>query len=113
MRDGGTAPRPHVSARALYDMRRWRDANAPGDYFGEPAWDLLLELQIAREKGAGTRREALIGGVGDPDGRRAALERLIADGLVEAEPDGDGFVLAARGEEFMDLLLGAAGAERD
>lgn len=59
-RDDSLAPRPYVSARPLHDMRRWRDANARR-LFRRAAWDLLLELQIARENGQGMRREALIG----------------------------------------------------
>lgn len=46
---------PSLSARALalYRARRARTASfdGHGDLFGEPAWDILLDLFIAREAG--------------------------------------------------------------
>lgn len=45
--------RPEAVARLLYDQRRLR-AEAFGDYadlFTEPAWDLLLDVFIARSEG--------------------------------------------------------------
>jgi DNA-binding MarR family transcriptional regulator len=46
---------PSLSARALalYRSRRARAAsfNGHGNLFGEPAWDILLDLFIAREAG--------------------------------------------------------------
>jgi hypothetical protein len=35
-------------ARRLYRMRRMRDAQFGAELFGEPAWDLLLDLYITR-----------------------------------------------------------------
>ena len=45
--------RSHARAWAerLYAERRRRDQRFPDGLFGEPAWDLLLALLIAREKG--------------------------------------------------------------
>lgn len=34
-------------ARRLYRLRRMRDAQFGAELFGEPAWDLLLDLYIA------------------------------------------------------------------
>jgi DNA-binding MarR family transcriptional regulator len=48
-------PRPSresaTLARALYRERRERDRFLPGDYFSDPAWDILLELYASREEG--------------------------------------------------------------
>ena len=38
-------------ARTLYAERRRRDRTFPVDIFGEPSWDILLDLFVAREKG--------------------------------------------------------------
>lgn len=38
-------------AERLYDERRRRDEYFPQGLFGEPAWDMLLALFIAREEG--------------------------------------------------------------
>ncbi|HEX5185134.1 MAG TPA: MarR family transcriptional regulator [Allosphingosinicella sp.] len=40
-----------AAARRLYDFRRRRDSLFPAYLFGEPVWDLLLELHIARHEG--------------------------------------------------------------
>lgn len=49
------APRSEaiVRARAHLDARRARARFLPIDLFGEPAWDLLLDLFIAGEEGKG------------------------------------------------------------
>jgi DNA-binding MarR family transcriptional regulator len=39
--------RANQAAQRLYKMRRRRERTLPG-YFGEPAWDILLDLMIAR-----------------------------------------------------------------
>jgi DNA-binding MarR family transcriptional regulator len=77
--------RTHARAWAerLYAERRRRDAMFPRGLFGEPAWDLLLALFIAREKGTNlilcaAYRKA---GVTDTTGRRL-LERLEKEGLI-------------------------------
>jgi hypothetical protein len=70
-------------ADRLYDERRRRDALFPDGLFGEPAWDLLLAMFLAREKG-----QAMIlckaykaAGVSDTTGRRL-LDRMEAEGLI-------------------------------
>lgn len=75
----------HAAARAerLYAERRRRDTLFPPDLFGEPAWDLLLALFIARDKGksvilCAAYRKA---GVSDTTGRRV-LDRLEREGLI-------------------------------
>jgi hypothetical protein len=70
-------------AERLYAERRRRDALFPDALFGEPAWDLLLAMFIAREKG-----QAMIlckaykaARVSDTSGRRL-LDRMEEDGLI-------------------------------
>jgi len=70
-------------AERLYAERRRRDALFPDGLFGEPAWDLLLAMFVAREK-----NQAMIlckaykaAGVTDTTGRRL-LDRMEADGLI-------------------------------
>ena len=70
-------------AERFYAERRRRDALFPDGLFGEPAWDLLLAMFVAREK-----NQAMIlckaykaAGVTDTTGRRL-LDRMEADGLI-------------------------------
>jgi len=70
-------------AEHFYAERRRRDALFPDGLFGEPAWDLLLALFIARDKS-----QAIIlckayqaAGVTDTTGRRL-LDRLEDEGLI-------------------------------
>lgn len=51
--DDGIPPSLSARALALYKARRARTAvfSGHGDLFGEPAWDILLDLFIAREAG--------------------------------------------------------------
>jgi hypothetical protein len=70
-------------ADRLYAERRRRDSLFPDGLFGEPAWDLLLAMFAAREKG-----QAMIlckaykaAGVSDTTGRRL-LDRMEGDGLI-------------------------------
>jgi DNA-binding MarR family transcriptional regulator len=67
----------------VYAERRRRDALFPEGIFGEPAWDLLLALFTAREKG-----EPMIlceayraAHVSDTTGRRL-LDQLEKEGLI-------------------------------
>ncbi|HYD11321.1 MAG TPA: transcriptional regulator [Allosphingosinicella sp.] len=77
--------RAHARAWAdrLYAERRRRDAMFPPALFGEPAWDLLLAMFTARERG-----QAMIlckaykaAGVSDTTGRRL-LDRMEEEGLI-------------------------------
>ncbi|WP_148276646.1 MarR family transcriptional regulator [Sphingobium sp. SYK-6] len=45
-----TAP-SHAELRALVRARRMRDQFLPADLFGEPAWDMILDLMAARTAG--------------------------------------------------------------
>ena len=75
--------RARAWAERLYAERRRRDRLFPDGLFGEPAWDLLLALFIARDKS-----QAIIlckayqaAGVTDTTGRRL-LDRLEDEGLI-------------------------------
>lgn len=75
--------RARAWAERLYSERRRRDPLFPDGLFGEPAWDLLLAMFIAHDKG-----QALIlckaykaAGVTDTTGRRL-LDRMEQDGLI-------------------------------
>lgn len=119
---GGTTPtvtaRPAIPAPALamareiYAGRRRRERFLAPDLFGEPTWDILLDLFIAA---AEARRvpttSACIGANVPPTTALRWLRILEARGLVEREDDGrDGrrtFVcLTVRGLAAMiDLML--------
>lgn len=92
-------------AERLYSDRRKRDEHFPPGLFGEPAWDLLLALFIAREDGrelslaeafeaAGTDGQAgpdVIGKLesndlvarGGPDGRTVRLTERAVERLSD------------------------------
>jgi len=70
-------------AERLYAERRRRDLAFPQGLFGEPAWDLLLAMFIAREKGESMiLSEAYrMARVSDTTGRRL-LEQLEREALI-------------------------------
>ena len=83
------------------------------DLFGEPTWDILLDLFVAaREDRRVPTTSACIGAHVPPTTALRWLRILEMRGLVEREEDGhDGrrtFVrLSARGEDVMESYLGA------
>lgn len=72
-----------ASAERLYAERRRRDDHFPDGLFGEPAWDLLLAMFMAREKGQPMIlcRAYRAAKVSDTTGRRL-LDRLEEEGLI-------------------------------
>ena len=70
-------------ADRLYAERRRRDSLFPDGLFGEPAWDLLLAMFTAREKGHAMIlcRAYKAAGVSDTTGRRL-LDRMEEEGLI-------------------------------
>ncbi|GEN99753.1 hypothetical protein NSE01_15860 [Novosphingobium sediminis] len=106
-------------ARETYAIRRRRDRHLPGDLFGEPTWDILLDLYVAtREDRPVPTTSACIGANVPPTTALRWLRILEARGLVEREEDGrDGrrtFVrLSARGLAAMDDWLHVALAMLD
>ena len=83
--DNPVAARDQARAWAdrLYAERRRRDALFPDGLFGEPAWDLLLAMFTAREKGQAMIlcRAYKAAGVSDTTGRRL-LDRMEEEGLI-------------------------------
>ena len=75
--------RARAWAERLYAERRRRDAHFPPDLFGEPAWDLLLAMFTARERGQAMIlcRAYKAAGVTDTTGRRL-LDRMESEGLI-------------------------------
>ncbi|WP_298171919.1 winged helix DNA-binding protein [Novosphingobium sp.] len=106
-------------ARETYAIRRRRDRHLPGDLFGEPTWDILLDLYVATREGRPVpTTSACIGANVPPTTALRWLRILEARGLVEREDDGrDGrrtFVrLSARGLAAMDNWLQVALATLD
>lgn len=106
-------------AREMYAIRRRRDRHLPGDLFGEPTWDILLDLYVATREGRPVpTTSACIGANVPPTTALRWLRILEARGLVEREEDGrDGrrtFVrLSARGLAAMDDWLHVALAMLD
>jgi hypothetical protein len=70
-------------AERLYSERRKRDEYFPPSLFGEPAWDLLLTLFIARDDGrAVPLAEAYEAARVDARHGPTLIEKLIASGLI-------------------------------
>ena len=70
-------------AERLYAERRRRDALFPDGLFGEPAWDLLLAMFVARDRNQATIlcKAYKAAGVTDTTGRRL-LDRMEEEGLI-------------------------------
>lgn len=100
-------------ARELYAGRRRRGRYFNIDLFGEPTWDILLDLYVAaREDRRVPTTSACIGAHVPPTTALRWLRILEMRGLVEREEDGhDGrrtFVrLSPRGEQAMEAYLGS------
>lgn len=109
--DAASAARHLAVAREVYAERRRRHKFLPADLFGEPTWDILLDLYIAlREERRVPTTSACIGAHVPPTTALRWLRILEARGLVEREDDGrDGrrtFVcLTQRGVTAMDASL--------
>lgn len=103
-------------ARELYVERRRRSKFFDDDLFGEPSWDILLDLYIAaREDRRVPTTSSCIGAHVPPTTALRWLRLLEARGLVEREHDGrDGrrtFVaLSANGISAMEAFLGSTRA---
>ena len=104
-----------ILAREVYVGRRRRARYMSADLFGEPTWDILLDLYVAAREGRRVpTTSACIGAHVPPTTALRWLRILETRGLVGREDDGrDGrrtFVkLTARGEAVMEAFLGAMG----
>lgn len=77
-------------ARTLYELRRARDPFFSGnaDLFGEPAWDILLDLFVAREEGKQISiSSSCIASCAAPTTALRWISLLEERGLVERQPD--------------------------
>ena len=84
---GATGTSLHAVAERLYLERRKRDEHFPPGLFGEPAWDLLLALFIAREEGRELNLAQAYRAAGVGPGRgRALIGRMEAAGLIARNP---------------------------
>ena len=106
------AARAHLAlARELYSARRRRERFFPADLFGEAAWDILLDLYIARhEKREVATTSACIGAYVPPTTALRWLRHLMEHDYVHREDDGKDrrrtFVrLSAKGNAAMDAFL--------
>lgn len=100
------------TARRLYVDRRARDEVFKGlDIFGEPAWDILLDLFIAWEIGRKIAvSSACIAAAAPGTTALRYIETLTARGLIERHPDPDDrrriwLRLSKRGYEMMLAAL--------
>lgn len=109
--DPATAARHLTIAREVYAERRRRHRFLPADLFGEPTWDILIDLYIAyREDRRVPTTSSCIGAHVPPTTALRWLRILESRDLVEREDDGrDGrrtFVrLTAQGLAAMDATF--------
>ncbi|WP_225204587.1 winged helix DNA-binding protein [Novosphingobium huizhouense] len=106
-------------AKALYDLRRRRDAANPvKGLFGEPGWDILLDLYLARHRNEDLQVSSVCIEAGVPSTTILRwIARLEREGLVyRADDRGDArrrYVrLTPDGYGLMQRVLGSIGALR-
>lgn len=105
----GEVGQPISTPAEVYQFRRWRDAHAPGSYFGEPGWDILLRAWIAREQFTSITAEDLRLEIAVPESAFAlVMERMVADGMIvlAENPSGAHRVeLTERGGTFIQSVF--------
>ncbi len=71
-------------AKLLYEVRRRRDAASPiKSLFGEPGWDILLDLFIARKTRTALQVSSVCAGAGIPSTTILRwIARLEREGLI-------------------------------
>lgn len=94
-------------AERLQSDRRARGEHLPPGLFGEPAWDLLLALFIAREDGGElSLAEACEAAGADAQAGPEAIGRLESEGLVaRGGPEGGRVRLTERAVERLSDYL--------
>lgn len=96
-------------ARRLYRLRRMRDAQFGTELFGEPAWDLLLDLYIARSQNQLVSPMKASAGAIIPSAAAVPYIPLLREhGLVEplhAESPISAIAISNAGFERMTALL--------
>ena len=87
--DPAIAARHLTIAREIYAERRRRHKFLPADLFGEPTWDILIDLYVAyREDRRVPTTSSCIGAHVPPTTALRWLRILESRGLVEREDDG-------------------------
>lgn len=87
--DAVTAARHLTIAREVYAERRRRHRFLPADLFGEPTWDILIDLYVAyREDRRVPTTSSCIGAHVPPTTALRWLRILESRSLVEREDDG-------------------------
>ena len=87
---GPTSPPPldHDRLRAMIRARRLRDRFFPPDLFGEPAWDMLLDLAVASVEGRDVAVSSLCIAAAVPTTTALRWVRALCDaGLFERRDD--------------------------
>jgi hypothetical protein len=97
----------HAVAERLYSDRRKRDEHFPPGLFGEPAWDLLLALFIAREDGRELNlTEAFEAAGADAKAGPEVISKLESNDLVaRTGPEGGTVRLTERAVERLSDYL--------
>jgi len=81
---------PRAYFEALLRLRRTREQYFGSTLFGEPAWDIMIELMIARIDGHEKKTSELGAFLGSSDSdRRAFIDALIESRLVERFHNGN------------------------
>jgi DNA-binding transcriptional ArsR family regulator len=87
-RGTGCSSLSHVElARKLYHARRERETFFPPELFGEPAWDMLLDLYVAQAERRETSVTSLTTGSGGPQSTALRWLALLEElGLMSRMP---------------------------
>lgn len=79
---------PYDVAIILLGIRRHRDAVIGSGYFGEPSWDILLDLFVNEQKGRPiSATSACLAAAVPPTTALRHLVTLTTDGLICSTPD--------------------------
>lgn len=75
-------------AKQLLKLRRFRDSLLGAEHFGEPAWDMLLDLYIARCQGRKIQVSSLcIASMAPPTTALRYISVLTDKGIIIRQPD--------------------------
>jgi hypothetical protein len=93
-------------ARQVLAMRSGRHDHFPDILFGEPAWDLLLQLYVAEaERRQPTIEQCLAGSTAPSSTTMRWIRLLIEQGLVTEEAGGDVLSLTVTARQSLKAFL--------
>ncbi|MGP1351708.1 MAG: hypothetical protein ACTS1Z_00150 [Parasphingopyxis sp.] len=94
-------------AKQVLTMRRWRDAVAPDNYFGEPSWDIMLTIWVAHESNREVTMQHLTDTMIAYDILENHVQRLIVGGLIDRMGEGRDAALGLthRGAAMMETIF--------